>query len=156
MMTGMILIDLQKAFGTIDHDTMTCYCKSYLLLISRNILLIGLSLISPSDLFWLIQEIIFLDLHLSLRNGVLYVLAWVACLRGWRASVRGVGGVLAWVTCQRGWCACVGGVLARVVCLRGWRASVLAWVVWLARLREQRASVSGVLTSVTWLTCQRG
>ena len=54
MMTGMILIDLQKAFGTIDHDTMTCYCKSYLLLISRNILLIGLSLISPSDLFWLI------------------------------------------------------------------------------------------------------
>ena len=54
MMTGMILIDLQKAFGTTDHGTMTCYCKSYLLLISRNILLIGLSLIFPSDLFWLI------------------------------------------------------------------------------------------------------
>ena len=38
----------------------------------------------------------------SLRNGVLFVLAWVArvaCLRGWRASVGGVGGVLAWVVC---------------------------------------------------------
>ena len=41
----------------------------------------------------------------SLRNGVLFVLAWVAwvvCLRGWRASVCGVGGVLAWVA----WVAC--------------------------------------------------
>ena len=38
----------------------------------------------------------------SLRNGVLFVLAWVAwvaCLCGWRASV---GGVLAWVACMRG------------------------------------------------------
>ena len=38
----------------------------------------------------------------SLRNGVLFLLAWVArvaCLRGWRASVGGVGGVLAWVVC---------------------------------------------------------
>ena len=38
----------------------------------------------------------------SLRNGVLFVLAWVArvaCLRGWRASVGGVGRVLAWVVC---------------------------------------------------------
>ena len=33
----------------------------------------------------------------SLRNGVLFVLAWVACLRGWRAYVGSVGGVLAWV-----------------------------------------------------------
>ena len=43
----------------------------------------------------------------SLRNGVLFVLAWVAwvaCLCGWRASV---GGVLAWVAC---YCGC-----------RGWR-----------------------------------
>ena len=47
----------------------------------------------------------------SLKNGVLFVLvwvAWVACLRGWRASV---GGVLAW------WGASVGGV-----------GDVLAWV----------------------------
>ena len=38
----------------------------------------------------------------SLRNGVLFVLAWVArvaCLRGWRASMGGVGRVLAWVVC---------------------------------------------------------
>ena len=37
----------------------------------------------------------------SLRNGVLVVLAWVVCLRGWHASVGGVDGVLAWV----GWVA---------------------------------------------------
>ena len=39
---------------------------------------------------------------LSLRNGVLFVLAWVAwvvCLRGWSASVGDVGGVLTWVAC---------------------------------------------------------
>ena len=43
-----------------------------------------------------------MDIHLvlsfkGLRNGVLFVLAWVtwmACLRIWRASV---GGMLAWV-----------------------------------------------------------
>ena len=46
------------------------------------------------------------------------------CLRGWRASVDGVGGMLAWVT----WAAC----------LRGWRTSVdamggfLAWMAWVA------------------------
>ena len=37
---------------------------------------------------------------MGLRNGVLFVLAWVtwvACLRGWRASMGDVGGVLAWV-----------------------------------------------------------
>ena len=43
----------------------------------------------------------------------------VASLRGWGASVGGVGDVLAgWC----GWCACVGSVLARVTwvaCLRG-------------------------------------
>ena len=79
----------------------------------------------------------------TLRNGVLFALpwlAWVACLRGWCASVGDVGGVLAWVACQRGWRGwrgwhvCVDGVLAWVACLRGWRASVgglgrvLAWV----------------------------
>ena len=32
----------------------------------------------------------------SLRNGVLFVLVWVVCLRGWRALV---GCVLAWVAC---------------------------------------------------------
>ena len=42
---------------------------------------------------------------MSLRNGVLYMLAWVTwvvCLRGWlgwSSSVDGVGGVLAWVAC---------------------------------------------------------
>ena len=51
MMTGMILIDLQKAFGTIDHD---CYCQNYMLLVSQNVLLIGLNLISPTDLLRLI------------------------------------------------------------------------------------------------------
>ena len=38
------------------------------------------------------------DCSASLRNGVLYVLAWVAwvtCLLGWRASMGGVAGVLA-------------------------------------------------------------
>ena len=42
----------------------------------------------------------------NLRNGVLYELAWVARLRGWRASVGGVGGILAWVAWvarYRGW-----------------------------------------------------
>ena len=55
-------------------------------------------------------------LERSLRNGVLFVLAWVAlvtCLCGWCASV---GGMLAWVGCFRmqrewgGWCANVVGV----------------------------------------------
>ena len=52
----------------------------------------------------------------TLRNGVLFVLAWVpwvawqACLRGWYASVSDVGSVLAWVACLHGW--------------RGWRANV--------------------------------
>ena len=32
-------------------------------------------------------------------GGVLVWVVWVACFRGWRASVGGVGGVLAWVTC---------------------------------------------------------
>ena len=41
----------------------------------------------------------------SLRSGVLFVLecvAWVVCLRGWRASVGdvgGVGGALTWLAC---------------------------------------------------------
>ena len=33
---------------------------------------------------------------LCLRNGVLYMLAWVACLRRWHASVGGMCGVLPW------------------------------------------------------------
>ena len=59
---------------------------------------------------------------ISLRNGVLHVLewvAWVARLPGWRASMGGVGGVLEWVACKsgwRGWHARVGSGLARVVC----------------------------------------
>ena len=54
-------------------------------------------------------------LRSSLRNGVLYVLVWVACLLGWCASVGGVDDVLAWVTCLyglHGWCTSEGGVLA--------------------------------------------
>ena len=49
----------------------------------------------------------------------------MACLRGWRASVGGVGGVLAgvvWVACLRGWRANEGyviGVLAWVTCEGG-------------------------------------
>ena len=41
-------------------------------------------------------------IYSSLRNGVLYVLAWVAlvaCLRGWHTNVGGVDGVLACVVC---------------------------------------------------------
>ena len=48
VITGMVLIDLQKAF---ERLTMVCYCKNYTLLVSWNILLIGLSLISSSDIF---------------------------------------------------------------------------------------------------------
>ena len=32
-------------------------------------------------------------------GGLLAWVAWVTCLRGWRASVGGMGGVLAWVAC---------------------------------------------------------
>ena len=53
MMTGMILIDLKKAFDTIDHD-----------LLLQKLLLIGLNPIFPTDPFWLIEEIIFLNLRL--------------------------------------------------------------------------------------------
>ena len=50
------------------------------------------------------------------RAIVLAWLEWVACFRGWRASVGGVAYVLAWVACLRGWRASVGGVLAWVAC----------------------------------------
>ena len=53
----------------------------------------------------------------SLTNDVLFVLAWVAWLHGWGASVGGIGGVLAWVTCWCGWRASVGGL-----------SGVLVWV----------------------------
>ena len=64
MMTGMILINLQKAFGTIDHEvllhltqlTMTCYCRNYMPLVSQNVLLIGLGLSNRS-------------FHVNLRNN---------------------------------------------------------------------------------------
>ena len=54
----------------------------------------------------------------SLRNGVLFVLVWVAWvgyLRGWHDSVCGVGGVLAWVA----WVACLRSV-----------GDVPAWLMW--------------------------
>ena len=60
----------------------------------------------------------------GLRNGMLYVLAWVA-----------------WVACLRGWCASAGDM-----------GSVLPWVAWMSCLRGKRVSVGGVLTWVTWLT----
>ena len=47
LMTGMILIDLRKAFDAIDHDVL-------LQMVSQNVLLIVLSLISPTDLLRLI------------------------------------------------------------------------------------------------------
>ena len=56
---------------------------------------------------------------------VLAWVAWVACLRGWCASVGDVVGVLAcvvWVACLRGWRANEGyvvGVLAWVTCQGG-------------------------------------
>ena len=59
----------------------------------------------------------------SLRNGLLFVLvwvAWVACLHGWRASVGDVGGVLTWVACLRG--------LRASVCSVGGLCGVLKWV----------------------------
>ena len=40
--------------------------------------------------------------QVSLRNGVLFVLAWVAwvaCLCEWHASMGDVGDVLVWVAC---------------------------------------------------------
>ena len=61
----------------------------------------------------------------SLRNGMLFVLAWVAWvayLRGWdewRACLAIVLAWVAWVACLRGWHAgtgVVGGVLAWVAC----------------------------------------
>ena len=46
----------------------------------------------------------YLSLHYNgdertLRNSMLLVLAWVAYLRGWRASVGNMGGMLALVAC---------------------------------------------------------
>ena len=72
----------------------------------------------------------------SLKNGMLFVLAWVA----WVACLRGY--VLVWVgwaVCLRGWRASVGGVLAWVACLCGW----FGW----------RAGVSSVGGVLTWVTC---
>lgn len=50
MMTSMNLIDL-KVFDTIP---MTYFCRNYMLLVFRSALLVGLNLISPRHLFWLI------------------------------------------------------------------------------------------------------
>ena len=50
---------------------------------------------------------------MSLRNGVLFVLVWVACLGG------SVGGALARMECEsvsRGWPACMSSVLASLGC----------------------------------------
>ena len=74
--------------------------------------------------------------QVSLRNGVLFVLAWVACvacLCEWHASVGGVGDVLVW------WHVSVGGLLA--------------WVAWVAYLRGWRASVGVVVGVLAWVAC---
>ena len=44
MMTRMILIDLTDLKRPLTQLTMTCYCRNYMLLVSQNVLLIGLSL----------------------------------------------------------------------------------------------------------------
>ena len=49
MMICMIPINLKKAFDTIDNDVL-------LLFVSQNVLLIGLSLVSPTDLLRLIRK----------------------------------------------------------------------------------------------------
>ena len=50
MMTGMIRIDFKKVFNTINHDVLY---KNYVLLVFRSVLLTGLNLSFPTDLFWL-------------------------------------------------------------------------------------------------------
>ena len=57
------------------------------------------------------------------------VLVWV--WRGWRAYVAGVLAWVTWVACLRGWCA---SVLTLVACQRGWRANVVCVVGVLARV----------------------
>ena len=56
----MILIDLQKAFNTINHDVLLQKLYGF----SKHTVNWFTSLISPTDLFWLTKEIIFLNLHL--------------------------------------------------------------------------------------------
>ena len=51
---------------------------------------------------------------------MLFLLAWVACLRGCRASVDGVLAWVAWVACLRGWRCRRASV--------GWVGEVLAWM----------------------------
>ena len=54
LMTGIILVDLQKAIDTIDHDVLidqAYFCVSYMLLVFRSILQIGFNLIYPRDHF---------------------------------------------------------------------------------------------------------
>ena len=85
MMTGMILIDLQKAFGTIDHDTIDVHCKSYLLLISWNI---------PFKSYLSIRSFL-----VNLGNNFSRPSSEFEKWRAIRASVGNVGGVLMWVAC---------------------------------------------------------
>ena len=77
----------------------------------------------------------------SLRNGVLFVLAWmtwVVCWRGWHArvsSVGGVCGVFVWVLRLRRWHANVGDVsawMAWVVCQ--WVVCQWGWGGWCANV----------------------
>ena len=81
--------------------------------------------VSPAAIFTLLYYVF----TGSLRNGVLFVLAWVAqvawvawlaYLYGWRANVSGVQVCVAWIACLQGWRACVGGaggVLTSIACL---------------------------------------
>ena len=85
-----------------------------------------------------------LPAYMSLRNGVLFVLAWVAWvarLRGWCASVGALG------ACLRGWRARMGGVLA-------WVGVVLAWATWAVFYRGLCgwcASVGKVVGVLAWV-----
>ena len=97
--------------------------KPFIGLLIRSIFTLAFYLKIHVHMTWcsIFQDYILHTLYgydLSLRNGVLFVLAWIGCLRGWRASLGGVLAWLAWVACLRGWRASVGGVLK--------------WVAWLA------------------------